>query len=155
MRGEAQHQLQPSAFRTSLLGTKKVLRKMREKVLHIGSKVYEGRSSTSVAALRLHGVASGHEKIICEKCAKMCLMSEVMSMRGEGLNCQQPSVFRTSLLDTKKNFPKKCAKKRFMSEVISMEGEKMASRYNITLPNGVKFTLYYSQEQDKAELISK
>ena len=42
-----------------------------------------------------------------------------------------------------------------MSEVISMEGEKMASRYNITLPNGVKFTLYYSQEQDKAELISK
>lgn len=42
-----------------------------------------------------------------------------------------------------------------MSEVISMEGEKMASRYNITLPNGVKFTLYYSQEQEKADLISK
>lgn len=34
-------------------------------------------------------------------------------------------------------------------------GRKMATRYNITLPNGMKFTLYYSQEQDKAELISK
>ncbi|MBR4539378.1 MAG: hypothetical protein IKO52_11105 [Clostridia bacterium] len=88
---------------------------MREKVLHVGSKVYEGRRSELTAALRLQDIASGHEK----------------------------------------KFPKKCAKKRFMSEVISMEGEKMASRYNITLPNGVKFTLYYSQEQDKAELISK
>ena len=34
-------------------------------------------------------------------------------------------------------------------------GRKMATRYNITVPNGMKFTLYYSHEQDKAELISK
>jgi len=63
-------------------------------------------------------------------------------------------LFKALLRSTKKFF-EKCAKKRFMSEVIFMEGEKMASRYNITLPNGVKFTLYYSQEQDKADLISK
>ena len=87
---------------------------MREKVLHVGSNVYEGSRFTLAAA----------------------------------------TIFMTSLPDTKK-FSEKCAKKRFMSEVISMEGEKMASRYNITLPNGVKFTLYYSQEQEKADLISK
>ena len=64
-------------------------------------------------------------------------------------------LFKAPLWSTKIKFFEKCAKKRFMSEVIFMEGEKMASRYNITLPNGVKFTLYYSQEQDKADLISK
>ena len=35
---------------------------MREKVLHVGSKVYEGRRSELTAALRLQDIASGHEK---------------------------------------------------------------------------------------------
>ena len=84
--GRSSQQSQPFAFRTSLLGTKKVLRKMREKVLHVGSKVYEGRRSELTAALRLQDIASGHEKKFPKKCAKKCSMSEVKSMRGEGLN---------------------------------------------------------------------
>ena len=43
---------------------------MREKVLHAGSKVYEGRSSTSVAALRLQDIASGHKKSFAKNARK-------------------------------------------------------------------------------------
>ena len=31
----------------------------------------------------------------------------------------------------------------------------MATRYNITLPNGNRFTLLYNQEQEKVELINE
>ena len=78
-----------------------------------------------------------------------------MSMREKRVTMAAAHLLHNNASGHEKKFCEICAKKRFMSEVISMEGEKMASRYNITLPNGVKFTLYYSQEQDKAELISK
>lgn len=54
-----------------------------------------------------------------------------------------------------KNFFGKMREKDALAESKMDGGRKMATRYNITLPNGMKFTLYYSQEQDKAELISK
>ena len=56
---------------------------------------------------------------------------------------------------SKKFFFGKMREKDALAESKMDGGRKMATRYNITLPNGMKFTLYYSQEQEKADLISK
>ena len=40
----------------------------------------------------------------------------------------------------------------FSSEVIFREGKTMASRFNITLPNGTRFMLLYNEEQSKRSL---
>ena len=103
------HALLPSTARRH----KKVFRRMREKYLEPGSKMYGGRKNAG--SLFLFPFHSSGSKNIFGK------MREKDALAGSKM----------------------------------YGGRKMATRYNITLPNGMKFTLYYSQEQDKAELISK
>lgn len=59
-------------------------------------------------------------------------------------------LYRTSERVWKKVDPT-CPKTGLSSEVMYREGVHMATRYGIVQPNGVKFTLLYDSEQDKAE----
>ena len=63
---------------------------MREKTLHAGSKVYEGKRVELPAAFRLQDIASGHEKKFSEKMREKALHvgSNIYGGRKDGIKVQ-------------------------------------------------------------------